>query len=501
MEKSQQKKPNILLMVADDLGRQLGCYGAGRARTPHLDALASEGSLFTHAFASTASCSGSRSVIYTGLHTHQNGMYGLACGRQHFQCYDDVDSGASLFNKAGYLTGILGKVHVGPTQVFPWAVRKESGTRDVAVVADQAAEFFEQAKSEDKPFFLTIGFIDPHRDLTRGGFGNYDEFGERVEKHPYKPEDIEVPYFLSDLPGVRQEMAEYYQSINRMDQGVGMTLKALQAKGYAEDTLVIFMSDNGPPFLNSKTTLYDSGVNLPLIIRAPGSAGGVVNPNMISYVDLLPTLLDFASINTPASNGKTVAGFRRVRLGRSILPVLQQSEVQPGWDRVFGSHTFHEVSNYWPTRYIRNQRYKYHRNMAWRLDFPFAADIYGSLSWEDIRDMDKNPEQTVGGRPLKDFFFRPAEELYDLEADPRETNNIARDPAQKQNLEELRKRLEEWQVKSDDVWLFRDGVSVLLNRRHIDAGLRLPDRDDLDLDDMSGKKAGKFMESDPWKWQ
>lgn len=496
-----QRRQNVLLMVADDLGRQLGCYGASLAQTPHLDTLAASGARFTHAFASTASCSGSRSVLYTGLHTHQNGMYGLYCGRQHFQCYEDVDSGASLFGAAGYLTGILGKVHVGPDKAFPWQVRRGSETRDVSIIADQAGEFFAQAKTEDTPFFLTVGFIDPHRDLTRGGFGNYDEFGERVKKNPYKPENVEVPYFLTDVPGVRKEMAEYYESINRMDQGVGMILEELQKKGFQDDTLVIFLSDNGPPFLNSKTTLYDSGVNLPLIVRAPNATRGVVNPNMVSYVDILPTLLDFAHIAAPASNGKTVAQFRRVRLGRSILPVLGQSTAQPGWDVVFGSHTFHEVSNYWPTRYVRNRRFKYHRNLAWRLDFPFAADMYGSLSWEDIRDMEKNPEQTVGGRPLKDYFFRPAEELYDLEADPRELKNIAADPAHKETLEELRKALEAWQVRSDDVWLMKDGVSVLLNRRHIAAGLKLPDRMDLDLDDASGKMAGKFIEKDLWEGQ
>lgn len=485
-------------MVADDLGRQLGCYGATKPLTPHLDALAARGTRFTHAFASTASCSGSRSVIYTGLHTHQNGQYGLAYRRQHFQCFDSVDSAPAIFNRHGYLTGIIGKVHVGPPPVFPWATRKESGTRDVAVVADEAAAFFSEAKAQGKPFFLTVGFIDPHRDLTRAGFGNDDSFGERVKDVQYNTSDVEVPPWLSDLPAVRTEFTEYYRAINRMDQGVGMILHALKEQGYADDTLVIFLSDNGPPFVNSKTTLYDAGVNLPLLVSAPGLQGGIVNPNMISYVDILPTILEYSDINTAVQPAESTGAFPHVRLGKSFLPIITETSSVPGWDHVFGSHTFHEVTNYWPTRYIRTQKYKYHRNMAWRLDFPMSADIYGSLTWEDVRDMDKNPSQTVGGRPLKDFFFRPAEELYDLQEDPNEIHNLATDPQHAEVLAELRRRLEEWQVQSDDLWLYKDGVSLLLNQRHLAAGLKLPDRFDIDLEDLSGHKSATFV-SNPWQ--
>lgn len=466
---------NILLLIADDLGRYISSYDNANIATPNLDALADSGVLFTHAFTSTASCSASRSVIYTGQHTHQNGQYGLNNGRHHFTTFDSVGTAPKLFNEFGYLTGIIGKVHVGPDYVYPWQVREESETRNVAWVADRADAFFEKAKGEGKSFFLTVGYIDPHRDLTRGGFGNYEQDVVNEERlkdiRQYRPEDVTVPSFLSDLPEVRQELAEYYRSIYRLDQGIGMMLAALEKSGLAQDTMVVFMSDNGPPFVNSKTTLYDAGIRLPLIIRQPGELGkGIQNPNMVSFIDILPTFLDWAG------HGNVTDAARK---GRSILPILSQRDPVDGWDRVFGSHTFHEVTNYYPTRFMRTRQYKYHRNIAWKLDFPFAADLYGSLTWEGIRN---SSSLMLGSRSLKSYIQRPAEELYDVEADPEEVNNLTTKPAFKARLEEMRKATEEWQRETGDLWLFRDGVSVPLVQHHIDAGLKIPDQFDVDVE-------------------
>ncbi|KAJ5925262.1 Alkaline phosphatase-like alpha/beta/alpha [Penicillium verhagenii] len=479
---------NILLMVADDLGKQLGCYGNKKIQTPSLDQLAAEGSRFDQAFTSTASCSASRSVIYTGLHTHQNGQYGLHNGRHHFTTHDHVETAPALLSKHGYTTGLVGKVHVGPSSVYPWDMRAESDSRDVASVADQATAFFESSKSDDKPFFLTIGFIDPHRDWTRSGFGNDGQYDPRVKNIDYTAEDVEIPPFVNDLPKVRYEFAEYYKAISRLDQGVGMVLQALKESGLSEDTLVLFVSDNGPPFINSKTTLYDAGVCLPMIMKCPGSMAGVVNPNMISYVDILPTLLDWAQHPNPK---------HPARLGRSFLPILAEKSQLDGWNEVFGSHTFHEITNYWPTRFMRNRRFKYHRNIAWRLDFPFAADIYGSLTWEEIRNSENSPKM-IGPRPLKDYFFRPAEELYDIQADADEVHNLAKDPEYAQVLEEMRTAMEKWQGRSEDAWLYRDGVSMLLVQHHIDAGLEIPDRWDFDADVPESKDQPKFAANFAW---
>lgn len=476
---------NILLLIADDLGKNLSCYGSEVA-TPNIDALANDGVLFTHAFTSTASCSNSRSVIYTGLHTHQNGQYGLAGKQHHFVIFDHIKTSPTFFREQGYLTALIGKVHVGPASAYDWEVKHESSTRDVSWVADKADEVFAQAKKEDKPFFLTVGYIDPHRDMTRSGFGNDETYPDAIKDKVYHPQEVKVPEYISDLSETRFEFSEYYRAINRLDQGVGLILDNLKASGLLDDTLVIFLSDNGPPFLNSKTTLYDAGICLPFIVRHPKQAvRGIRNPNMVSYVDIFPTLQDWTNtsyrltVDAPHAPSKLA--------GESFLPILEKPDLVPEsqWKHhIFGSHTFHESTNYWPTRILRTRRYKYHRNVAWRLDFPFSADLYGSLAWDGIRHSQpkgKEDEVMVGSRKLKDYIFRPAEELYDLENDELEVNNLAGNKEFAPILLELRTRLESWQKETLDPWLYRDGVSQRFIKHHLDAGMVVPDRFDLDL--------------------
>ncbi|KAF2164679.1 hypothetical protein M409DRAFT_56492 [Zasmidium cellare ATCC 36951] len=484
---SSSPHKNILLLIADDLGKYVGCYGCKSIKTPSLDKLAAQGVRFDNAFASTASCSGSRSTIYTGLHTHENGQYGLHWFRSHFQTFHHVDSAPLLFNQAGYQTGIVGKIHVGPPEVYPWQVRKESDTRDVAWAADEGEAFFKAAKHSNRPFFLTVGYIDPHRDIqTRGEFGNVPEqYGDRISIPEVKEEDVEIPHWINELPQTRYEFKEYYKAINRTDTGVGLILDALERQGLAEDTLVIFTSDNGPPFINSKTTLYDAGIHLPLIVRHPGSKKGAVNPNMISFIDILPTMLDWAGLDL-AMKGKD--GLSPPRRGRSFLPIIdREDEVDAStWQHeVYGSHTFHEMQNYWPTRILRTKQYKYHRNIAWRLDFPFAADLYASLAFEEIRNMD--PPVKVGNRTLKDYIFRPPEELYDLENDPEEIHNLAEDEESQKLLLEMRERVTEWQKETGDLWLYRDGQSVTVLSRYAKDGMEVPERLDFDAENPGTK--------------
>lgn len=227
--------------------------------------------------------------------------------------------------------------------------------------AERADAFFELAEKIGRPFHLTVAYRDPHRDETRGGFGNdeSDVLSAHFDVPEYSIEAVEVPSYLSDLPEVRKEMAEYYKAVTRMDAGVGLLLEKLKRCGLEQNTLVMFVSDNGAPFLNSKTTLYDAGVKLPLVIRRPGADVGVVNPNMISLIDILPTCLDWASASAPTTKIHTFSDLR----GHSFLPILGETQLLPAdeWQQfVFGSYTFHEVHNYWPTRYLRTHRYKYH---------------------------------------------------------------------------------------------------------------------------------------------
>ncbi|KAL4868253.1 alkaline-phosphatase-like protein [Aspergillus spectabilis] len=193
---------------------------------------------------------------------------------------------------------------------------------------------------------------------------------------------------------------------------------------------------------------------------------------MVSFIDILPTILDWTGYKGEEEQATKPQG-----LGRSLLPILAEPSVKDTWTQhVFGSHTFHEITNYYPTRFLRTARYKYHRNIAWKLDFPFSTDLYASLSWEGIRNA-PGPVK-IGERPLKAYIQRLPEELYDLVEDPTETVNLATEPVHRDLLLKLRAELEEWQRQTNDPWLFRDGVSLFEMQGHIEAGLEIPDRFD-----------------------
>ena len=327
---------------------------------------------------------------------------------------------------------------------------------------------------------MTAAFIDPHRDRSRGGFGNDLKFDHHVKDIVVKPEEVEVPAWISDTPETREELAEYYKAIHRFDQGVGFILDRLEERGLAKSTLVVVTSDNGPSFVNSKATLFDVGVCLPFMVRSPDCPNkGVANPNLVSYIDMLPTFLDWAGVDlSTRSNAMSPR-----RLGRSILPILHRGDVaaESEWQHhIFCSHTFHQRENYWPTRVIRTRRFKYHRNTAWQLPFPFATDLYLSKSFEGIRNMPK--PVYIGKRSLKDYIHRPAEELYDLVADPDEVHDLSKDPSYAEVVKDLREKLESWQMDTADLWLYKDGQSAYQINLWCTDEIEIPNRFDFEPD-------------------
>jgi N-sulfoglucosamine sulfohydrolase len=436
---AEPARKNVLLLIADDLGLDLGCYGNAAIRTPRLDALARQGVRFTHGFAAVSSCSPSRASLLTGLHTHTSGQYGLAHAEHHFQTFDKVVSLPRVLRDAGYRTGIIGKVHVLPQAVYPFEVEITTGiggNRSVVEMAKKAKQFI--ADGGDKPFFLVMGFSDPHRSAK--GFGNEQPYPGVTETR-YDPKDVVLPYHISDEPEARRDLADYYQAVSRLDLGVGLMLDALKETKTDDSTLVIFLSDNGIPFPGAKTTLYDAGLRLPLIVSSPAQKEhGLVSRAMVSWVDVMPTALDWAGVKAPAGLA-----------GRSLLPELEQ-ERPKDWDVVYGSHQLHEATMYYPMRMIRTRTHKYILNLAHPLEFPFASDLYNSPTWQGVL---KRGDKAIGQRGLEGFLHRPREELYDLEKDPNELKNVASDPAQAEVLKDLRARLKEWQEKTKDPWVIK----------------------------------------------
>lgn len=429
------KRRNVLLLIADDQGLDAGCYGTGIA-TPRIDALARGGTRFTQAYAAVSSCSPSRSVIYTGLYSHSNGMYGLAHDVHNQSLLDGSDTLPQMLKRAGYATALVGKKHVRPDSAFVYDAElapERSGIRDVAFMADEALRF---VRGVDQPFFVTVAYSDPHRAPVN--YGN-DRKWPRVEPVLYDPVRVPLPSHLPDLPEVRRDLSEYYQSVSRLDTGVGLLLDGLRDAGHADDTLVLYLSDNGRPFPGAKTNLYDPGLHLPLIVHAPGVTGGAVNDAMVSFIDIVPTILDWTQAPKP----------KDALPGRSLLPLLGKRGAN-GWDRICASHDFHEINQYYPMRSVRTRTHSYIVNLAHPLDYPIAGDVEGSPSWQAIR---ARPDIRLGRRTQAAYLNRPAEELYELNTDPNELNNLAGEARAAAVLAELRQQLFEFRRDTRDPWL------------------------------------------------
>lgn len=464
---------NVVLVVADDHGRDLGCYGNKDVRTPNLDRLAADGTRFDYAFCTTASCSASRSVLLSGLHNHLNGQYGHQHQYHHFASFPSVKSLPVLLAGAGYRTAQMGKYHVAPEPIYKFETYLTASNRNPIMMAEKCREFI-GTKSE-KPFFLYFATADPHRG---GGkletdpqkpdrFGNGPKY-EGIVEEKYDPAKLTVPPVLPDTPACRAELAQYFQSIARVDQGVGRLVQILKETGQYENTLILYLSDNGMAFPGSKTTLYEPGMRLPLLVRSPDQAtrGGTTNA-MVTWADIAPTILDFAGVKDvpgPPARGeagpelparvspKKAANAKPYEFhGRSFLGTLDAPEAK-GWDEVYASHTFHEITMYYPMRVVRTRTHKLILNVAHQLPFPFASDLEESATWRSIKN---RPDTLYGKRRVQDFIQRAKYELYNLTDDPHEVKNLADDPKSGEVLKALQAKLKAFQERTGDPWIVK----------------------------------------------
>ena len=452
-------RPNIVLIVSDDHGTDaLGCYGNPIIKTPALDSLAADGTIFTDANCTTASCSPRRSVILSGLHNHRNGQYGLQHTFHHYQSFDDIKSLPVALSENGYRTARIGKFHVAPESVYQFDFVLSAGAaNDPATVGRSPWEMAEQSRTiiegdDSEPFFLFYATDDPHRSnaFTPDGLPTFDtypkpnRFGNRDEGYPginpvtYDPEKVVVPPFLPDTPACRAELAEYYQSVSRLDQGIAHLLDILKRSEKYDNTLIIYISDNGVAFAGAKTTLYEPGMRLPCIVKEPSQTmKSRTQDALVSWVDLAPTILDYAEIDP--KNMKTH--------GRSFRKGVSGN--LSGRNEVFASHTAHEVTMYYPMRVVKNRQYKLIFNIAHGLEFPLAKDLLQSPTWVS---MQKQGLEFYGKRTPKALLYRPRFELYDLESDPHETVNLSDDLKYRKTRDQLMVRLREFQEETRDPW-------------------------------------------------
>lgn len=432
------ERPNMILIIADDLGAEdCGPFGNPRVRTPQLDRLAREGLRCDRAFVTTSSCSPSRASLLTGRYPHQTGAEQL-----HWPLPAEQVGFTELLRNAGYWTAAAGKWHLGEAAKLKFDLVREAnaGAARIPENADESTKLksISAAKSgcadwvptlrdrpRDKPFFLWLAAFDPHR--------TYDE-GTIPE--PHQPSDAVVPPYLPDTPAVRKDLALYYDEIARLDRNVGDVLDELDRQHIARDTLVVFLSDNGRPFPRCKTTIYDSGIRTPLLIRWPARVPAhSVSRSLISSIDLAPTFLALAGVEAPPSFA-----------GRNLLPLLTDP-TRVIRTEVFAEHNWHNFEA--RGRTIRTERFAYIRNDYRDVPNTPPSDVVRSPTFREmqrLRDAGQLPITQTGcfTKPL------PKEELYDLESDPDELRNLASDPRFDRALRELRAALDAWGRETDD---------------------------------------------------
>ncbi|MEX2581339.1 MAG: sulfatase [Verrucomicrobiales bacterium] len=480
----QSAEKNVIFIITDDESPTLGCYGDPAAKTPAVDALAADGTLFRNAFATTASCAASRSVVMSGLHNHRNGMYGHQHAYHKFESWRTVVSLSlpRVMANAGYRTGQIGKYHVAPEQVYRFETYLKGNSRNAVEMADRSRDFI--TEENDKPFFLYFATSDPHRgggtDMTSESelkpnlFGNKPEKGEYpgVEEVFYDESELPIPHFLTDTTETREELAQYYQSVSRIDQGVAKLVEILKEADLYDKTLIVFTSDHGMAFAGGKTTVYEGGLKVPFVVRNPyEETRGVESEALISHIDITPSLLDFAGgLDKEKNAPKDIvdanefwADYPDVGMdnlgpkleeyhGKSWLPILGKPKAEH-WETIFASHTFHEIQMYYPMRVVRDKEYKLIWNIAHDLPYPFASDLWAASSFQAQHR--QSLDAPYGQKSVGEYIHRPEFELYKISEDPYEAKNVASDPAYNDVLREYQDKLKAFQKKMDDPWIMK----------------------------------------------
>jgi N-sulfoglucosamine sulfohydrolase len=437
---SSEAPPNILLITADDLNYDsTGVYGCDiDGITPNIDRLASEGMRFNNAHITIAVCQPSRSVLMTGRYPHRNGAKG----------FGPIDSKVMTLqerlNEAGYMNGILGKnTHLEPAEKFRWDYYITSADlgrgRTPKLYYDHAKRFFEDAKEAKQPFFLMANSDDPHRpfagsDRELRNWGKHSLFNRE-----FALEEVDVPEFLPDLPEVRREIAEYFTSVHRCDETVGEVLRALEDAGLQENTLVIFLSDNGMAFPFAKTNCYLNSTKTPWIVRWPEaiSPGLVDQEHFVSGIDFMPTILDATGL-VPEQGMD----------GTSFLPLIL-GQKQSGRDFVYT--VFHETAakRRYEMRSVQNSKFGYIYN-GWSdgsNEFQNALQQRGPTMPAMKAAAEIDPE--IAAR-VELFLYRAPEELYDFESDPHALVNLIDSPAHQSDVRAMRGKLAEWMNNTGD---------------------------------------------------
>lgn len=423
--------PNILLIISDDHGLDMGSYGNTDVATPNLDQLASQGVLFENAFATQAICTPSRSSIYTALSPLRHGAH-----RNHTKVYSGIKTMPTFMQSLGYRVALAGKTHIGPKEHFPFEylpAQPNTLSNSNTYISKYFHSINEVFNSEgERPFLLVVATSLPH------SVGGKD--GGFPEPVLYNPEIVAVPGYLVDTTETRHALAGYYDLVTAMDKDVGTVLDLLDRSPAAKDTVVIYTSDHGGGFAFEKWTNYDAGLHVPLIVRYENLfSSGSRTQALVSLVDLLPTFVDIAG-------GRPIENID----GKSLLPVLKNTEATHR-QYVYGTHTTLGIvnsSDAFPIRSVRSENYRYIQNLNPQGVFTNNITEKGQggwFSWLNQALSDEFAKERVHA-----YQNRPSEEFYDINNDPMQLNNLANDAHYAGVIAEHRKVLNQWRTEQQD---------------------------------------------------
>lgn len=410
--------PNMLLIIADDCTyRDLEVYG-GQAKTPHLNRLADEGMKFTRCFQAAPMCSPTRHCLYSGLYPVKSGAY-----PNHTMAYDWVKSIAHYLQTAGYSTHLSGKRHINPRSVFPFEYSGKNNNPDPQAFA----EVLKRSGETNEPFLFIAASNEPHTPWNKG------------DASQYPPESLQLPPVLADSPDTRAGFSKYLAEITYFDSQVGDLVELLDRSPLSDNTLVIVLSEQGNSYPFAKWTCYEAGLQSGCVVRWPGKVkAGTTSDALIEYVDVVPTFLEAAGIARPD-----------ILDGRSFLPILTGAATTHK-SHVFGLQTTRGIINgseHYGIRSVRDQRFRYIRNLTPEATFQNAATKDPTFqSWKRMAaEGNAHAERLV-----HNYQHRPAEELYDCEKDPWNQKNLVSDPEHADRLEKLRSELDAWMEQQGD---------------------------------------------------
>jgi N-sulfoglucosamine sulfohydrolase len=406
--------PNVVIITWHDAGRWFGCYGNNHVHTPNIDALASEGFLFTNYYSNSSVCSPSRSAMLTGRYPQSNGCVGLAHGPYNWSIHAEEDHLSELLQDSGYDTRLFGWQH----EVTHDRVEERLGFNETYLndplppcneVVDTFLHYISHRNEEEGPFYAQIGFFETHRPFDFGGVG------------PDTSKGLYVPPYLNETAKAREEIALMQGSLRKADAQTGRILEAIRENGFEENTIMVFTVDHGAHFPRAKATNYDPGIEVPLIIRWPGGGitGGKATNYYCSHVDFFPTLLEL--LEFPVKDHIQ---------GKSFAGVFTGEEPEPLRDgAIFGM--FINVH-----RFIRTKEYKLIINFTPKSTF---KELPVSI-------------ESQAKHPIYPWVREewPLGELYDLEKDPNEFTNLYYDPGYSAVVRELSARLLLWMQSIED---------------------------------------------------